>query len=620
MKTIFSLMLCISLCFSSASFAATTYLVQLGPGNPSWTTSETGFTTVDLTTQALSLNAWFAATTFADGDQVWLINGIYTLTGNLTFKDQVSVYGGFAGNETTTTTRPKSDLDGNGTVSNWEFTNATVIDCALSYSVESPTTNTANAYYDGLTIQYIKCSTSNFVGDKQTMQNCIVKGAIANGTSTMFVMNNTGSLKDCYIHDNNSGTGALFSYSGSSTTTGTVSGCLFDTNTAAYVLYAKSNSNLNVSSSTFSNNPAIALNVWVSTNNNQINVTSCNFVNNQKGAISMGLNGTPSPVGLTVSACKFTNNAAGKGGAIYVYSPVTVSISGSTFTGNSVSGTDGYGGAICLFYLSNATNTIKNCIFTGNTATSTTYGGSAICSRQAALTVNNCVFAKNLGKYVLYFFSTATAGSTFQNCTFASNTNGASATNIYFPASASPAYTFTNSLFFNCTSSVFYPGIPTTASCTYCGFDIALPTYAGTGCITGITSASFKDATNNDWSLAAGSAAINAGTDLSTATSPVTTDILGYKRPVGGAYDMGAYEFGGTPNAVFTPKQDLIGFSIKNNVAVSMYAGYIQVYAVSGNILKQGQINVGDEIKLKSGVYIFRVSTSNGLLTQKIVL
>ena len=559
MKKHFLLMLCISLCFSSASFAATTtYLVYLGTnGAATWGVGVTG-TRVNLATvnagNSASLNAWFtdkslatplfSGATFAAGDQVWIINGTYTLTGTLTFKDQVSVYGGFAGNETATTTRPKSDLNGNGTTSNWEFNNASVIDGASSYSVASVTTNTATTTFDGLTIQNIKCSNSTIVDYKQVMQNCIVTGAVANAAANncMFGMGHSGQLKDSYFYNNNAGTNYLVSfYAGG---TGTVSGCIFDNNTGSNILYTSGNSKLNVSTTTFSNNLGSALSAYVNTASNQINVTTCNFINNQTtgtggSAIVMGLSGTPASVGLTITGSTFTNNATsgnGQGGAIYVYSAVNVSISGSTFTGNAASGgtSTSTGGAVSL--TNGGTNSISNCKFTANTATGSS-GGSAIYSK-VPITANNCVFAKNLGPYVVAF-NTTTVGSTFQNCTFASNTNAGSPTNINLTASASPAYTFTNSLFYNCTSTIFSTGVPTTASCTNCGFDIALPAYAGTGCITGITSGSFKDVANGDWSLSSGSGAINTGATIA-ACSP---DISGVTRPQGGAYDMGAYEY-----------------------------------------------------------------------------
>lgn len=64
----------------------------------------------------------------------------------------------------------------------------------------------------------------------------------------------------------------------------------------------------------------------------------------------------------------------------------------------------------------------------------------------------------------------------------------------------------------------------------------------------------FKDALNNDYSLAAGSAAIDVGLDLSS--YGVTTDFVWVARPQGLAFDVGAYEFlaaVATPTPLPTP-------------------------------------------------------------------
>lgn len=59
----------------------------------------------------------------------------------------------------------------------------------------------------------------------------------------------------------------------------------------------------------------------------------------------------------------------------------------------------------------------------------------------------------------------------------------------------------------------------------------------------------FIDASTFNFALQSSSPAINAGVTL----PEVTTDILGVTRPVGGAYDIGAYEFGGTVNPTASP-------------------------------------------------------------------
>ena len=70
---------------------------------------------------------------------------------------------------------------------------------------------------------------------------------------------------------------------------------------------------------------------------------------------------------------------------------------------------------------------------------------------------------------------------------------------------------------------------------------------------------SFTDASKNDFTLQSGSAAIDAGTDLSP--SGITDDIAGVSRPQGNAYDIGAYEYtsGNTPNpeVIISPPANL---------------------------------------------------------------
>ncbi len=63
------------------------------------------------------------------------------------------------------------------------------------------------------------------------------------------------------------------------------------------------------------------------------------------------------------------------------------------------------------------------------------------------------------------------------------------------------------------------------------------------------TDPKFVNATSTDFSLQNNSPAINGGITL----SEVPNDILGVVRPVGSAYDVGAYEFGGTVSPTASP-------------------------------------------------------------------
>ena len=65
----------------------------------------------------------------------------------------------------------------------------------------------------------------------------------------------------------------------------------------------------------------------------------------------------------------------------------------------------------------------------------------------------------------------------------------------------------------------------------------------GIGPATALVAGDFEDPAAPDMRLAAGSALIDAGTDLSSAPFPITTDALGTARPQGAAYDVGAFEY-----------------------------------------------------------------------------
>jgi hypothetical protein len=70
----------------------------------------------------------------------------------------------------------------------------------------------------------------------------------------------------------------------------------------------------------------------------------------------------------------------------------------------------------------------------------------------------------------------------------------------------------------------------------------SLPAEAPTSRNRAVSSSSFLNAAGHDYRLAADSPAINAGVTLTS----VTEDRIGVNRPVGGVYDVGAYEYAGS--------------------------------------------------------------------------
>lgn len=652
MKKIFTLMLGIALFCSIATVSARTYLVELGtPSAATWRTlgvSDSLYTTVNLSTAgaagaSVSLNAWFvdkslatptfAGAAFVSGDKLYLTKGTYTLTGTIVLKAGVSIFGGFVGTETVSAARAKSSTLA------WDFTNATTIDGANTYIAFAGGSGTTTLV-DGLTIQNcLNSATSGsggaakLYGSNTSIQNSIITACSASlsttGASGAVVLTAGSYLKNCYIHHNtNSTAGAVTIYGNACK----VTGCKFEYNTATTgnsgaLQFYSATSGTSVSDCSFSNNSAVgsggAIGAFVSNTVNTlpISITNCTFNSNTAssgGAIQLSFSGTKVDSTYIVSGCTFTANTAtastasstAGGGAVYM-STGKLLMDNCTFTNNST--TVSSGGAL-LCYVSTTTGTISNCKFIGNTAgTITPYGGSAIYSK-AALTVNNCLMAGNTGGTIVHFYA-ATAASTFQNCTFASNLSSTGTDASFQLLALTPKYAFTNCLFYK--NSTFSGQTPTSLNC---GFDVAIPGYS-TNCITGITADAFKDAANGDYSLSATSVAIDKGTNLAAATSPVTTDILGAARPAGTAFDMGAYEFGGviaTVNNV--ANNEVKSISVIKNAVVSNVEGSLQVIDFKGCVLSTTPVEVGTVVTIPSGAYIIKVQSKAGVSVQKVVL
>jgi len=141
MKKLIKVLLSVTL-FASMASAKTIY-VNSSTGSD----SNTGLT------WATALKTIPNALTIASpsGDNLWIAGGTYAIPGTSTFTqgNATGMYGGFSGNEASLTTRPTSDLDGNGIVEPWEFTNATV----LTFNVtDKNAINFTGAAFNGFTL------------------------------------------------------------------------------------------------------------------------------------------------------------------------------------------------------------------------------------------------------------------------------------------------------------------------------------------------------------------------------------------------------------------------------------------------------------------------------------
>ena len=650
MKKQIILMLCIIFLGSISSFAAKTYLLQLGtPGSATWRAAGTGDTIVNLATAgsggaAIALNEWlndkilttpvFSGHSFNADDQIWLAKGTYTITGRDSISAGVSMYGGFAGTEFAISQRAKASA------LPWDYSNVTAIDGAGLYMGILTTNSTSlTSVIDGITFQ--NCTNSyrsasgggaKIQGAKTTMQNCIVTGckatgAVGTGSSAGVTIAAKGMLKDTYIHHNTTtSTGTAGGGVVLNGDTSLISGCKIEYNSAisgaGVYLYSKT-SGAKVLNCTFSNNTTTTgngagiMSYITVTNISPITISDCTFSSNTSGASAGGafLNSSIATNGFNIRNCTFTSNVANGAatstavgaGALYIGTGAFV-VDKCTFTGNT--NTYAYGGALLIGTPSSVL--ISNSKLLNNTGPY----GSAIYSK-AGITLNNCLIAGNTGTNVIQYYG-ATVASSFNNCTFANNLSSAAVPAYISLLNLTPKNSFTNCLFNKITG---FSG-QTSPLITNCGFETTIPA-AGVNCVTDITDASFKNYAAGDFSLSQYSPAVDTGLNLtdSVGNKKITTDILGCPRPVGTGYDMGCYEYGGVPpTAVIAPQQDIIGFVVQKNTLVSKFTGKVQVFSITGKLFKSALISEGENITLPSGVYIVRLSTLNANIVQKVIL
>lgn len=216
MKNVTTLLLFI---FSAIfSVHADRYLVQTGiAGDAKWTYATLG-TIVDLSEQNKTLNAFIATLTISD--EVWLCQGTYALSAPIYLnKSGQQIFGGFNGNENSIIEREISDLDGNGIIEPWEFTNASIIDGAESFrciSIQGDIQTSIN----GVVVQNGKTTNGGagiYLNKGNVMysiiRNNLVTDCTAN-TAASGIQNISGTVNGCLIENNTTDTGEYYGYGG----------------------------------------------------------------------------------------------------------------------------------------------------------------------------------------------------------------------------------------------------------------------------------------------------------------------------------------------------------------------------------------------------------------------
>ena len=253
---------------------------------------------------------------------------------------------------------------------------------------------------------------------------------------------------------------------------------------------------------------------------------------------------------LTVTRCTISENTVqnntgtGNGGGIY--NQGTLALEVCTIFGNRAEKSIGepYGGGI----YNRGTLTLDGCTLSGNIAQK----GGGIHVQSGSLTATNCTFSGNRTEIVGYpdsdlrgqgggVFNDMNASSIFLHCTFKDN-DGATAEKANGIFNRSGSVTVTNAVFWGGSAKqIIDPSNKTVAS--YCVVEGGY--VGGTNILTNdplLGNLADNGGPAQTCALGAGSSAIDAG----TAVGAAATDQRGAARPLpaGGAYDMGAYEYG----------------------------------------------------------------------------
>lgn len=344
------------------------------------------------------------------GDEVWVAAGTYypddgaavttgDRTASFTLKQDVKLYGGFAGGETDVEQRnPETHptiLSG-GIWSDKIYWSLHVVTLAGNATLEGFTVTKGNANGDispydfGAGIYAAPAGLLTLVNCKVLDNTASSKGGAIYASSIVAsnctFSNNTAKNGDA-IYSSSSVTAINCSFSGDTVTIG---GGAISTSSSVTAKYCTFSGN----KSSGGGGAIRALSVAAN---------DCIFTNNAVSGYGGAIAGPVSTTTVIATNCIFSGNVCTNGGGA-IYGGVTAT--NCTFSGNTT-GESGDGGAI------SGGVTAKNCTFSNN---STGYSGGAI---KGSVIATNCRFVNNTGGGAIFGPLTAT------NCEFSGNNGGA---------------------------------------------------------------------------------------------------------------------------------------------------------------------------------------------------
>lgn len=377
MKKLITIIAIAILIFGNSVEAAKTYLIQPGTsGAASWTkTPGANDSIVDLTVAGQTLTAWLAGrTSWAAGDQVWIVAGTYSFTSyynigsspSLATSYPSAIYGGFAGNENAITDRAKA-------ANAWDYSHETILNGSGSTNGIFGAGSDRNMTIDGLTLTgcISTAGQSIFQRPNMTIQNCkFTSNACVALRYYITSASKTATTSNCYFANNTNTVsggaegGCIMANNGSAGGTYTVTGCVFDSNSstasgsgASAGIKAQGAGNVEITRCIFKNNNATA------GNSSAVSLTSATC--SLKNSLIYGTSVATNKVAVYVSAGSVTNctvvNNLGGGAYLSNASSSTISLTNNVFWGE-----DTKSGQIST--VSGCLGTITNCAYTNLSA------------------------------------------------------------------------------------------------------------------------------------------------------------------------------------------------------------------------------------------------------------
>ena len=527
-----------------------------------------------------------------EGDEVWVAKGVYENSATMILnadnnRTDVTLYGGFIGTETSIEQRAKSDVDGNGIVEPWEFTNVTNFKGKGSAD-DASSTFVMLSMQSGTTVDGVTISDNYYTGQTASGGSIGGSGTVRNTIFRNLVTENKTDGKNI--------TGGGIYISG-----GHVDGCLIESCAA-----------IQTANNGGQNQGGGVLIYGVSDNNCGIRTPSGYLKNS------------------IIRNCKSEGGSKPMGAAIFYKNGAIVEncVIANNASTRGANGTKDGQGVIQGHTKGDATyevNRFINCTIVNNLADIYTIFFEAACTE-----VYNCICWGN-----------TTGGKDYptQDSDYNNNIRWAAESNV-----KSGTYPYVESFAYNSA------GIYNIASVqnTYSPILLSFPLVEGTSETEGenpefvnptiypglaITDEDMDNIRKANWSLKEGSPLINAGVNtpnnmgefVANATLPTSLpemDLLGKVRV--GNFDLGAYEFGAvsgirkstidTTCRIFSNEGALQILGL-NDVAI------VQIYALDGALVYNATIdteNVVLPLSLK-GCYVVKVQDVNGVYGQKVI-